>query len=154
MENRDYILNLLETKSINSPNGCRNWIGTVNDIGYGVMFLPGRKSTSAHRGVYQAFYNVKLPRNMVVCHSCDNRLCVNPDHLWEGTHRDNTLDMIKKKRYSKTRVLHSRKRKLTDDIVRAIKNDHDHISVVAQRYGISIGYVSKLRNNRAKTLIS
>ena len=55
---------------------------------------------SLHRLIY-ATYNGVIPPNMIVCHSCDNPRCINPDHLWIGSHRDNTQDSIKKGRFRK-----------------------------------------------------
>jgi hypothetical protein len=81
----------------NHDNGCWEWIGGKNNIGYG-MFRDGPKMRTAHRVSYEIFNNKKIPKYMCVLHKCDNPRCVNPDHLWLGSHKDNTKDMIHKGR--------------------------------------------------------
>ena len=83
-----------------SKNGCWNWIAGTNYSGYGTFYctINGKRTNhAAHRYSY-FLYNAKLPKDMFVCHKCDNPLCVNPDHLFLGTHQDNMQDMFEKGR--------------------------------------------------------
>ena len=77
---------------------CWNWNGFINDGGYGkaTMTVNGSKLTYAHQVAYY-LSNGKVP-TLWVLHSCDNRRCINPNHLREGTHQDNTDDMIERQR--------------------------------------------------------
>ena len=80
----------------NPGNGCIEWNGNTRQ-GYGRFYLNGKWLT-AHR-VAWVMHNGPIPEGMLVLHKCDNSTCVNPEHLFIGTQRDNVLDMIKKKRH-------------------------------------------------------
>ena len=77
-------------------NGCWQFNGCTMPNGYGKVTV-NKKTWLAHR---YSFYksNGEIPKNMHVCHKCDNRLCINPEHLFLGTRKDNMQDMINKNR--------------------------------------------------------
>jgi hypothetical protein len=79
------------------PNsGCWLWVGAYKGKGYGHMGHDGA-NIAAHRLSYEIHHG-PIPNGMLVCHRCDTPECVNPDHLWLGTHQDNLLDASQKKR--------------------------------------------------------
>ena len=79
-----------------SISGCWLWTGFKSTTGYGVLQVDGKK-IKAHRISYE-IYKKQIPQGMSVLHKCDVRECVNPDHLFIGTHQDNMKDMVEKRR--------------------------------------------------------
>lgn len=76
---------------------CTDWEKAKNEKGYGKLFYNG-KFWYAHRYVWM-LKNGTIPDGMLVCHKCDNPSCINIDHLFLGTYKDNTQDCIKKGRH-------------------------------------------------------
>ena len=88
---------LLDKIIINEVTDCWEFQGGKNNIGYG-MIRDEKRMRTAHRVSYEEHNNIKIPAGMCVCHTCDNPVCVNPAHLWLGTHKQNTKDMLSKGR--------------------------------------------------------
>lgn len=107
------------------PNDCWNWQLSKDRVGYGRLKIQlgsrdAFRFTSAHRYSYEVFVG-PIPSGMNVLHSCDNRACCNPLHLFLGTQQDNILDMHAKgrgprgyKRDSKICAQNAKKRTLID----------------------------------------
>ena len=80
--------------------GCRLWTAATSSTGYGATSKKTANGTvmaKAHRLAYELAYG-PIPDNQLVCHSCDVRLCIEPTHLFLGTHGDNSADMVRKGR--------------------------------------------------------
>jgi hypothetical protein len=92
-----------------NPTECWEWIGKRDKYGYGFLRIGKIRSFQAHRISYLMFYKIQ-PGNLFVCHSCDNPPCVNPSHLWLGTAKDNSRDMV-----SKGRGRFQKNKKVTED---------------------------------------
>ncbi len=109
------ILDFWNKVSKGSPSECWLWNGLVGTHGYG-QFTYNKKSIMTHRFSW-FIHHGKMP-DLLVLHKCDVRRCVNPDHLFEGTHQDNSDDKIRKGRNPKTLPGAC---KIDDDTVRLIR---------------------------------
>lgn len=122
-----------EEKFLVSP-GCWNWIACTNPKGYG-QFTQLR----AHRVSYELYVG-PIPEGLSVLHKCDNRRCVNPDHLFVGTQDDNMKDMKRKGR--KIGVLHKDRRgpgrtKLSEEQYFSVCHDNRSSRKIAAELGVS-----------------
>ena len=128
-----------------AATGCWNWTGGLL-YGYGVFgfWVHGKdhsKRVRAHRWIHQQTHNKTLPKHIMVCHTCDNRKCVNPAHLFEGSALDNTRDMISKGRhgYGTTGA------KLTQWEVKEIRNMKNITQrELAKQYRVTPGTISEI----------
>ena len=128
-----------------SPCGCSIWTGARGTDGYGRLRFDG-KPMSAHRAVFSAF-NGPIPHGLLVRHTCDTPLCVNPSHLILGTDADNAAD---RQARGRTRVGVGERQhlaKLTEAKVKAIRLDiADGVKQkdIARRFGVTQGAISAL----------
>jgi hypothetical protein len=88
----------IEALSVGEPlTGCWLWLGSVNRKGYGQL-THEQRHYAAHRASFAAFKGD--PTGRLVCHDCDQPGCVNPSHLYAGTHVDNRADMLARARWT------------------------------------------------------
>ena len=108
----------MEFVSVNSENGCWEWDGVIRS-GYGRFHKDGKMET-AHRVSWQ-IHNGSI-NEFLVLHKCDNKCCVNPEHLFLGTQKDNVHDMLKKNRHKVLRGSDNPNAKLNKSKVRKIRD--------------------------------
>lgn len=155
---KTYVSSRILQRSIKRENGCIEYQGNWKHK-YGLISVTiegKRQSLPAHRAMYMAIHDkFDLPSNIQIRHKCDNTRCVNENHLIEGTAKDNMQDCIERGRKATKYRLHTRKRVLDDETIKAIRNEPYYLKQwhIAEKYDVSIGYVSKLRAWKAKTLI-
>jgi len=121
---------------------CMEWGGYFQSAGYGHLVIQGRRWL-AHRFAYQLHAGSIAPE-LLVRHHCDNRRCVTPAHLEQGTHTDNMLDSIVRGR---------RWRKLDDDGVRrarAMVGEGMPQNVVARQLGIAEPTLSQILSGKRR----
>lgn len=136
-------------------DACWEWPRSRNRTGYGVVCWQvgprkrDKRSTSAHRLAWMARTGQSLGRLQFVCHRCDNPPCINPAHLFVGTPRDNTADMIAKGRqWPGPRP--GRPRLLTVGDERAAATDGRSRREVARDYGVTSGTVARWRREHRR----
>lgn len=134
------------------PDGCWLWTGaTFGKDGYGAIGVGG-KTIGAHSYSY-IIHKGPVPRGMHVCHSCDVRSCVNPDHLFLGTPKDNFDDMVVKGRFNVAVGDKNGHTKVKDADIPEIFRLAETMSQseIAKRFGISQPHVSGILSGRAKS---
>ncbi len=150
-------------KFVDKSGDCWLWTGTINGAGYGTIGL-GRKADGkgfAHRVSWE-LANGPIPNGLLICHRCDCKICVNPDHLFLGTHQDNVNDMIRKGRNNVGRTpariasqpkgeSHGRA-KLTEpevkEIIRGFYLDNKNKAQLAKQFGVSRATVRNIIKER------
>ncbi len=121
--------------------GCWLWDGAFSQgHGYGSIWL-GDRVRGAHK-VSHILFKGPVPAGAHVCHTCDMRWCVNPDHLFVGTRFDNMRDAA-----AKGRIGHHCT-KLTDEQAAEIRNSRERGVDLAKRYGVSQNIICNIRRGR------
>lgn len=138
---------------VSVSEGCWEWLGSLSGGGYGQFYLQHNKRTAnvkAHR-ISWALSNGQDPEDLFVLHTCDNRRCVNPAHLFLGTHQDNMEDRNRKGRQARQRGEACGTAKLTTSQVREIRNRQgagESQRSLAKEYGVGQQTISRIVNRR------
>lgn len=158
-------------KNINIKNDCWEWNKSLTNTGYGKLIHEG-KSLISHRVSFEVFKG-EIPEGLFVCHTCDNKKCINPDHLWAGTQKDNILDAkskgrlpiqfgrkhtqetkekFKKRLHSDRRGEKHHLRKLKNEDVFKIRNMLENgltQTEIANQFGVHSSAISNIKNRKS-----
>ncbi len=124
--------------------GCWLWLLAPSRTGYGKI-CRGKKHLSAHRAAWMVANDSAIPPGLCVLHKCDTPLCVNPDHLFLGTHAENMRDMGDKGRAH----LPPQIPKLSPAQAAEVRASSGTQKQIARRFGLSAGLVSNIKNGKS-----
>lgn len=128
---------------VKKTNDCWLWLGTILQSGYGQISWRG-KGERAHRISYMIHYD-EIPEGALILHHCDNPACVNPDHLYAGTHQDNMNDKTDRGRCHSLHGEANPNAKLTTDDVLAIRNAKGSCKDIGKQYGVGAMQISRIK---------
>lgn len=139
-------------------SGCWEWSGAIGSHGYGNFAIgserSSRKTEYAHRAAWLIIHG-PIPDGMVVCHRCDNKRCVNPEHLFIGTQHENVRDCIIKGRANyrsgpnpKIQGVRHPNARLSEEQVKAIFSDMRPYSKIASDLGVSVSTVHNIKTHK------
>lgn len=122
---------------------CWEWKGGKNKNGYGALKVGSRtdgsrRTIESHRLSFMYFHG-EIPKGMCVLHKCDNRKCVNPNHLYVGTKKQNTLDAVSRGRFGPLKYGQDK-----IDQIRRLWFVGKKISVISETVGLSERYVYRV----------
>ncbi len=133
---------------VEKTDGCWLWQGGTRGDGYGLIHFNGTQHR-AHRVSWEMHYG-PVPNGLYVCHHCDTRRCIRPDHLFLGTHSDNMKDAATKGHQSGER---NNAAKLTWQDIEKIRGEYRPWKItqenIAERFGIARSNVSRIVNGKA-----
>lgn len=130
---------------VDPDSGCWLWIGSTVTCGYGIWHAHGQHT--AHRASY-VMHKGPIPGGLHVLHKCDRPGCVNPDHLFLGTHQDNMADLRTKGRAYGAKGIANFGAKLTELQVLSIMADPRPALMLAEQYGVSKTSIDHIRNGK------
>lgn len=140
-----YLARFLDRISPEPNSGCWLWSGAVDSYEYGQLWT-GQRLELVHRLAY-AHYVGPIPPGHVVCHKCDNRACVNPEHLFTGSQVENIRDCVRKRRHIHG-VKHPRA-KLTENSVRDILASSETHAALARLYKVQPATIFQIRSGKS-----
>lgn len=129
------------SRFVELDNGCWQWKAHTDKDGYG--YLPGdKKNIRAHRFSYE-IHKGEIPDKMIICHHCDNPGCVNPNHLFVGTQKDNAQDALKKER-NYIGEKNGRSKLTLEDVKEIILSDLN-FKQLAKKFGVSNSTINSIK---------
>jgi len=150
-----------KTPGLGPKGTCWEWTAGKNNGGYGhfaeSVFSGKRKIWKAHRFSY-FLERGSIPDGMLICHTCDNRSCCNPDHLWAGSAKDNSDDMFSKGRrngwlkVTDDQALHIRQEYDDLPLSKSGKKKRGEVSRLANQYGVTNSLIVQIGKRRLRRI--
>lgn len=133
-----------------SKDECWEWRGAKYQNGYGMVSLRRgkRKTFMPHRISWSFYNNQEIPAGHMICHKCDNRICVNPNHLYLGTGFDNNKDTVIRNRGNRKIGEQCSWSKLSEENVLAILKSDEKQKLLAERYGVDQSMICQIKSGK------
>lgn len=126
---------------------CILWTKACNEKGYGVTWKYG-KIYKAHRAAYEKHHSIKLTSTQYVLHTCDTPSCVNPEHLYIGTQKDNMQDRKERTGFHQTQGSKHPSHKLKEKDIYYILNSHCRNKDLAKYFSVDPSLISRIRSGK------
>ena len=139
-----------EKVDIQGPDDCWEWLAGKNGEGYGAIGVDGKTRYATHVLFYLR-HGYWPPQGRLACHHCDNRSCLNPRHLYLGTHKSNAQDRVQRDRCSNPsrKGEHNGRAKLTEKQVQEIRTDSYSLQKkLAEKYGVTGPIISRIKTGK------
>jgi len=139
-----------ERYEVNDDTGCWEWTAGTTDYGYGALSVEG-DAEGAHRVSYR-LHNGEIPDGAIICHTCDNPPCVNPDHLYAGDAESNAQDAKDAGNIPRPHGTEGPKAKLTEEEVVTFREKYANGATMAdlsEEYDVSMATVSRITSGDA-----
>lgn len=132
---------------INTETGCWIWKRGIKSHGYGYIII-NQKDVGVHRLSWTLHYG-SIPDGLFVCHTCDVKACVNPQHLFLGTRYDNIKDMVNKGRQTRNIGERNGSAKLTsDDVIKIRQSASRNGAKLARELNVSTSLICRVRKGK------
>jgi hypothetical protein len=139
------VMERIERDTFYEPNcGCWLYAGPIDDSGYGRIKIVGKK-VRIHKFTYEKDRG-PLPKGRLVMHSCDMPCCWNPDHLSDGTHKDNRQDAMIKGRLPRGEGAWCAK--LTNEDIKEIRLSNKTHRSLGEKYGVSSNLIGQIKRRK------
>ncbi len=135
----------LQGKYAVAETGCWEWTAALDERGYGQMHMPApNRMVRAHR-IAWLVHRGEIPAGLHVLHRCDNRRCINPEHLYLGTHQQNMRDRQERGRTDRHIGSANGRARLTEEQVARIKRDDRWPRFIAKDYGVTVHSIKNIK---------
>lgn len=154
MKRKSNVRRFLEDVSVHI-DGCWHWLGDTNKAGGYGAFYTDNKRILAHRYMWELVHDQLAPPDKVIMHSCDNTICVNPDHLKLGTQVENIIDMVSKDRHYVPKGTASPISKVTADLLfqaRRLRRCGMNTPQIADKLGLGVSTIGHMLTTNSRYL--
>lgn len=129
-----------------NDHDCWEWTAGLFESGYGQFGISSKIKFTAHKFSFE-YYHGKIPKGLIICHTCDNKICVNPNHLFLGTCSDNSKDMVNKGRSNRGEDVHTatiKEQHVIEMLDKIISGEFKNTSEISKYYGIETRYIRNI----------